>query len=191
MFAEGFSPYFKIDLSALNASNEHASLTLLAKSLTSPESTWSIDELGAHLEYFLENILPTPRKLPISYFTSLMGLLERLMSECRRGNHFQLGQIRGLQLGLLQRIVKIPVAVTNLLPLIAALRELHLLSTAARDCLIEGYLKRLSEVNVIEEAKEILPDLPIIFHHLLQLGAAKVILPVAQLWMLRGNLCSA
>lgn len=173
-------------MSTLNAANEHSNLTLLGKSLSSPESEWSINELGAVIEDFLKNILPAERKLPISYFSCLSAMMERLMIECRRCNHLQVSQIRSLQLALLQRILKTQVAVSNLVPLISALRDLQLLSTAARDCIVEGYLKRLSEVDSVE-AVDLIPDLPIIFHHLLQLDDCKLIISSAQLWMSRGK----
>lgn len=162
-------------------------MTLLAKSLTSPDSTWNVNDLGAQLEDFLGNILPTERKLPIAYFSCLSAVMERLMNECKRSCQLQANQIRGLQFALLQRVVAAPVAVYNLLPLIAVLRDIQLLSTAARDRIVEGFLQKLSGIQDEQESKQILSDLPIIFHHLLQLGDAKQILPIAQLWMSRGK----
>ena len=105
------------------------------------------------------------------------------MSECRRSTPLQVNQIRGLQLALLQRIMKTPVAECNLVPLLAALRDIQLLSTAARDCIVDDFLQRLRNLD-----DSIVPDLPILFHHLLQLGDAKAIAPVIQLWLSRGKL---
>lgn len=178
---------FQVKLSSLNATNEHSTLTLFAKSLSSLETAWSVDELGAHLEDFLNNILPASRKLPIAYFSSLSGVLERLMTECRRRGQLTSSQIRSLQFSLLQRIMKTPVGTCNLVPLLAAMRDMQLLSTAARDCIVEGFLARLTEETEAAEDEEIVSDLPIIFHHLLQLGDPKTILPVAQLWLSRGK----
>lgn len=159
---------------------EHEYLTRMIKSLTAGEE-FSCAELSAQLSELLEGVLTEQRKLPIAYFTLLTALMERLMMQLRRSAVIESWQLRGLQLVLLKRILSLPLCQDNILPLLASLREIRLLSIQARECLIDGVLEKISGAP-----DALFPDIPIIFHHLLHLGDQKRVLPALQSWLSRG-----